>query len=264
MAGRRDESRAADARVAPEGVRDLARDLAARVSWERETGVAGYPPATANPVAVGELSEPPGFALEPKPSSLPDARPDPRAALLELRAEIGDCTRCPLAEGRTELVFGEGSPDARLVFVGEGPGRDEDLSGRPFVGAAGQLLDRIITAIGLRREDVYICNVVKCRPPGNRDPKPEESEVCGRFVRRQIAIVQPDVVVALGKPSAQFLLSTDRPISKLRGRFHDLDGVAVMPTYHPAYLLRNESAKRPVWEDMKQVRDRLGLTSPPG
>jgi DNA polymerase len=220
----------------------LARALAQRVRWEQETGAAGFPPG------------------EPPPADLPSTEPE--AALLALRTEIGDCTRCPLAAGRTELVFGEGSPRARLVFVGEGPGRDEDLSGRPFVGAAGQLLDRIIAAIGLARDDVYICNVVKCRPPGNRDPLPEETAVCGRFVRRQLEIIRPEVVVALGRPAAQYLLDTDQPIGRLRGRFHELGDLVVMPTFHPAYLLRNAEGKRPVWEDMKQVRDRLGLTSP--
>jgi DNA polymerase len=223
----------------------LARALAQRVRWEQETGAAGYAPQEAPPPIVEEPSEQPG------------------AALLALRAEIGDCTRCPLAAGRTKLVFGEGSPRARLVFVGEGPGRDEDLSGRPFVGAAGQLLDRIIAAIGLARDDVYICNVVKCRPPGNRDPLPEETAVCGRFVRRQLEIIRPEVVVALGRPAAQYLLDTEQPIGRLRGRFHELGETSVMPTFHPAYLLRNAEGKRPVWEDMKQVRDRLGLTSPP-
>jgi len=223
----------------------LARDMAERIRWEQETGVAGYPPSA--------VLEAPPVAAE---------RLEPGPALLELREEIGDCTRCPLSEGRTELVFGEGSPAARLVFVGEGPGRDEDLSGRPFVGAAGQLLDRIIAAIGLEREEVYICNIVKCRPPGNRDPEPEEAATCGEFVWRQLRIIRPEVVVALGKPAAQFLLRTDQPISRLRGRFHEQDGLLIMPTFHPAYLLRNAGAKRPVWEDMKQVRDRLGLESP--
>jgi uracil-DNA glycosylase len=215
-------------------VADLARALAARIRWDEELGA-------------------PGYALRPAQAC------DPAAALASLRAEIGDCTRCKLHEGRTRIVFGEGDPRAALAFVGEGPGRDEDLSGSPFVGAAGQLLTRIINAIGLKRSDVYICNVVKCRPPKNRDPEPDEIATCGPFLRRQLEIIGPRVVVALGRPAAQFLLGTTEPISALRGSFRDAGGVRVMPTFHPAYLLRNESAKRPVWEDMKKVRDALGL-----
>jgi uracil-DNA glycosylase len=217
-------------------VGDLSRDLATRLRWEAELGASGFP-------------------------ALSDARAgddDPAALLEALRAEIGDCTRCRLHEGRTKIVFGEGDPRASLAFVGEGPGRDEDVSGSPFVGAAGQLLNKIIGAIGLDRKDVYICNVVKCRPPKNRDPEPDEAATCGVFARRQLAIVRPKIVVALGRPAAQFLLGTSEPISALRGVFREVDGVRVMPTFHPAYLLRNESAKRPVWEDMKRVRDALG------
>ncbi len=228
---------------------ELARALKARIEWDVETGVEGYP-REAGPRAVAvKAAATPGDA----------ATGDPAAELAALREELGDCTRCPLHAGRTKIVFGEGNPRARLVFVGEGPGRDEDKSGKPFVGAAGRLLDKIIAAIGLRREDVYICNVVKCRPPNNRDPAPDEAATCGPFMRRQLAIIRPEVVVALGKPAARFLLDTDAPIGRLRGRFHDLDGAKLMPTYHPAYLLRNAAGKRPVWEDMKQVRDLLGL-----
>jgi DNA polymerase len=232
-----------------DGIDELARALKAGIEWDIETGVEGYPreaglPATSAAAAAAPVAP---------------ANGDREVALAALREEIGECTRCPLHAGRTKIVFGEGDPRARLVFVGEGPGRDEDLSGRPFVGAAGQLLDKIIAAIGLGRDDVYICNVVKCRPPGNRDPAPEEAATCGPFMRRQLAIIRPEVVVALGKPAARFLLGTEAPIGQLRGRFHDFDGVKLMPTYHPAYLLRNSAGKRPVWEDMKQVRDLLGL-----
>jgi len=224
-------------------IRDLAADLAERIRWEAELGGTGYPAASAGS----------GAAAPPRPCA------DPAAALAALRSEIGDCTRCKLHEGRTNLVFGDGDPHARLVFVGEGPGHDEDLSGVPFVGAAGQLLTKIISAIGLDRKDVFICNIVKCRPPKNRDPEPDEVATCGPFLRRQLAIVAPRVIVALGRPAAQFLLDTKEPITALRGKFRDLGGARVMPTFHPAYLLRNESAKRPVWEDMKLVRDALGL-----
>jgi uracil-DNA glycosylase len=222
-------------------LRDLARDLAERIRWEAELGVVGYSKGSAPPTAAAPAKR----------------CADPAAGLAALRAEIGDCTRCKLHEGRTNLVFGDGDPMARLVFVGEGPGHDEDLSGVPFVGAAGQLLTKIIAAIGLDRKDVYICNVVKCRPPKNRDPEPDEVATCGPFLRRQLEIVAPSVIVALGRPAAHFLLDTNEPISALRGSFRDLGGARVMPTFHPAYLLRNESAKRPVWEDMKLVRAAL-------
>ena len=231
-----------------DGIGDLARALKAGIEWEIETGVEGYPRGAGLSAATEST------ACIPRNV----ATGDPEAALAALRAEIGECTRCPLHAGRTKLVFGEGNPRARLVFVGEGPGRDEDLSGRPFVGAAGRLLDKITAAIGLGREEVYICNVVKCRPPDNRDPAPDEAATCGPFMRRQLGIIRPAVVVALGRPAAGFLLGTDAPIGQLRGRFHDLDGIRLMPTYHPAYLLRNAAGKRPVWEDMKQVRDLLG------
>ncbi|MFO8073822.1 MAG: uracil-DNA glycosylase [Polyangia bacterium] len=230
---------------------DLARALADRLRWEAELGAEVFPPASRaveRPVATRET--PPGERDEAR---------DPGAELEALRAEIGDCERCPLHAGRNRIVFGGGRPDARLVLVGEGPGREEDLSGRPFVGPAGQLLDRILAAIGLSREDVYICNVVKCRPPGNRDPEPEEAQTCGRFLRRQLRIIHPQVIIALGRPAAAYLLDTAASVRRMRGRFHDYEGIDLMPTYHPAYLLRNESAKRPVWEDFKKVRDRLGL-----
>lgn len=173
--------------------------------------------------------------------------------LSNLRAEIGDCTRCPLHKGRTHLVFGVGNPKASLMFVGEGPGADEDLKGEPFVGRAGQLLTKMIEAMGLKRPEVYIANVVKCRPPGNRNPEPIEIATCLPYLKRQIEIIQPKVVVALGKFSAQTLLQTEIPITKLRGEFHDYGPVKMMPTYHPAFLLRNPNMKRAVWEDLKKV-----------
>lgn len=175
--------------------------------------------------------------------------------LTALRGDIGDCTRCVLHTlGRKQVVFGVGNPDADLMFVGEAPGADEDIKGEPFVGRAGQLLTKIIEAIGLAREDVYIANVIKCRPPGNRNPEPEEVATCSPFLLRQIDIVRPRVIVALGTFSAQLLLSTDAPISRLRGRLHDFRGIKLMPTFHPAYLLRSPDKKRDVWEDMKIVR----------
>jgi len=184
-------------------------------------------------------------------------------SLAELRAVLGDCTRCKLAGGRTTIVFGVGNPQADVMFVGEGPGEDEDRQGEPFVGRAGGLLTDIITkGMGLRREDVYIANVVKCRPPNNRNPELDEIAACEPFLRRQIALVRPKVIVALGKFAAQVLLRSRVPISKLRGVWSAYDGVPVMPTFHPAYLLRTPSDKKLVWEDVKQVLERLGLPIP--
>jgi uracil-DNA glycosylase len=182
--------------------------------------------------------------------------PSPESALATLRNEIGpECSRCKLhALGRTQVVFGVGNPNADLMFVGEAPGADEDVQGEPFVGRAGQLLTKIIEAIGLRREDVYIANVIKCRPPGNRNPEPDEVEQCEPFLFRQIDTVRPKVIVALGKFAAQCLLRTNDPITRIRGREFKYRDAILIPTYHPAYLLRTPSAKREVWEDMKRVR----------
>lgn len=183
-------------------------------------------------------------------------------SLESIRMDLGDCRRCALGDDRKNIVFGVGNPDARVVFVGEGPGRDEDLQKEPFVGEAGKLLTKIIEAMGFSRSDVYICNVVKCRPPQNRDPLPGEISVCAPFMLRQVLSINPDVVVALGKFSAQTLLGVKTPISRLRGSFQDYHGIPLMPTYHPAALLRDQSLKRDVWEDMKQVLKKLGLTKP--
>jgi uracil-DNA glycosylase family 4 len=203
-------------------------------------------PASHEPAAVVEYS---GSAIIPL---------TPVNALAAVRADIGDCTRCKLHRmGRTQIVFGVGNPEADLMFVGEAPGRDEDLQGFPFVGRAGQLLTKIIEAIALKREDVYIANVIKCRPPENRNPEPDEVETCEPFLFRQIDIVKPKVIVALGKFGAQTLLRTLDPISRLRGRVFDYRGAKLIPTFHPAYLLRNPSSKREVWEDMKLVRSLL-------
>jgi DNA polymerase len=177
--------------------------------------------------------------------------------LRRVREDLGDCRRCKLAGGRRNIVFGQGNPNARLMFVGEAPGADEDEQGLAFVGRAGQLLTRIIEAIGLRRDDVFIANTIKCRPPENRNPEPDEIEACQPFLEAQIASIRPRVIVGLGKFGAQWLLQTAAPITRIRGRLADyprLDGIKVMPTYHPAYLLRNPAAKKDVWEDMKVVR----------
>ncbi|UCF56858.1 MAG: uracil-DNA glycosylase [Deltaproteobacteria bacterium] len=180
-------------------------------------------------------------------------------SLEDLRKFIGDCTRCKLCYGRTNLVFGEGSPEALLVFVGEGPGREEDLAGIPFVGEAGRLLTRIINAMGLNREEVYICNVVKCRPPNNRDPEEDEIETCLPFLREQLNLIRPQVICTLGRVAGQALLGKEFKITQEKGRWRSFMDIALMPTYHPAYLLRNPSAKRQVWEDIKKVMKHMGL-----
>jgi DNA polymerase len=183
---------------------------------------------------------------------------DPAAALAAVRADIGDCTRCKLhGLGRRQIVFGVGNPDADLMFVGEAPGADEDIQGIPFVGRAGQLLTKIIEAIGLKREDVYIANVIKCRPPQNRNPEPDEVDTCEPFLFQQVDIIKPKVIVALGTFAARALLRTLDPISRLRGRVYEYRGAKLIPTFHPAYLLRNPASKRDVWEDMKVVRGLL-------
>ena len=174
-------------------------------------------------------------------------------SLEDIRLDLGDCRRCKLASGRKHIVFGKGNAGARLVFVGEGPGFEEDQKGEPFVGAAGRLLTKIIDAIQLSREQVYICNIIKCRPPGNRNPESDEIESCLPFLEKQLAAIRPDFICALGKVAAQTLLKSDTPISRLRGRFHDYNGIKVLPTYHPAYLLRNPEKKREVWEDMQML-----------
>ena len=178
--------------------------------------------------------------------------------LADVEQDLGDCHRCGLSKERTNIVFGVGSPEAKLVFVGEGPGFDEDKQGEPFVGRAGQLLTKIIQAMGLQREQVYICNIVKCRPPGNRNPKPDEIDTCSPFLERQLLSIKPDFICALGTFAAQTLLNTTVPISRLRGQFHDYIGIKLMPTYHPAYLLRNAGKKRDVWEDMQKLMKEMG------
>lgn len=214
------------------------------------------------------------IAPPPRPETLPICPPGVigsnrggtnscrQESLDQIRDDLGECQRCPLCQGRKTIVFGVGSPTARLVFVGEAPGREEDERGEPFVGEAGRLLDRILFAMGLERSQVYICNVEKCRPPQNRDPLPEEIAACEPFLVRQLMAIQPRVIVTLGRFAAQTLLRDMTPISKLRGRWHSYQGIPLMPTFHPAYLLRNPGEKREVWEDMKLVVQRLREDSP--
>ncbi len=177
--------------------------------------------------------------------------------LEEIRTDLGECKRCKLHRTRKTIVFGEGNPAAKLMFVGEGPGFDEDVQGRPFVGRAGQLLTKIIESIKLKREEVYIANIIKCRPPQNRNPEPDEIQACHGFVLAQIEAIRPKIICALGTFAAQTLLQTDAKISTLRGRFHTVKGIKVMPTYHPAFLLRNPERKKDVWEDMKKIAEEL-------
>ena len=230
---------------------ELARAVLAHVQYQRALGAVGVPASTA--------ADPTDAEDAPAPSVACDATPTP-GTLADLRADIGDCRRCKLAPHRTHLVFGVGNPHARVAFVGEAPGADEDARGEPFVGRAGQLLTEIITkGMRLRRDDVYICNVIKCRPPGNRNPEPDEVASCEPFLQRQLATIGPEVVVALGKFAAQTLLRSKTPITQLRGRWFDYQGIMLMPTFHPAYLLRNPGDKRLVWEDIQKVMRVLGL-----
>ena len=184
---------------------------------------------------------------------------DKKAALLELFNEFKDCRLCALHKTRTRLVFGSGSPEAKLMFIGEAPGYDEDQKGEPFVGAAGQLLTKIIEAMKLKREEVYIANCLKCRPPHNRNPLPDEIALCSPILRRQVEIIRPKVICALGKFAAQTLLRTEDPISRLRGKFFDFNGIKLMPTFHPAYLLRNPADKKLVWADAQLMMKELGI-----
>ena len=250
-------------------VQEVLDQVRAYVEYQQSTGLDAVPrrpraPATARAAQPTEASSPPPITSSPAPTPAPKAAatadlfvaPGLRRAstLEELRAELGDCQRCKLCNGRTHIVFGVGNPHARLMFVGEGPGRDEDLQAEPFVGRAGQLLTEIITkGMKLRRADVYIANVIKCRPPENRNPEPDEIAACQPFLLRQIEIIQPKVLVALGTFAAQTLLGMKTPISRLRGHWYDYHGIKLMPTLHPAYLLRNPNDKRLVWEDIKMV-----------
>ena len=226
--------------------------LTEHLKFASELGVAGV---SRDPVWRTRPAD-----TSPAAAAADEARPLPvfasaAEALVGVRTEIGDCTRCKLhAQGRRQIVFGVGSPEADLMFVGEAPGADEDIQGIPFVGRAGQLLTKIIEAIGLKREDVYIANVIKCRPPGNRNPEQDEVETCEPFLFQQIDIIRPKVIVALGTFAARTLLRTLDPISRLRGRVYEYRGAKLIPTFHPAYLLRNPASKREVWEDMKVVR----------
>jgi DNA polymerase len=223
---------------------EIARDARRHLAWLSDAG-------------VGEVPAPCAPTPDPGPYTLSD-KGCGSATLLAIRRELGECTRCKLAGGRTKLVFGVGDPRAELMFVGEGPGADEDRQGEPFVGRAGQLLTKMIEAMGYRREEVYIANVVKCRPPENRNPEPDEMDACEPFLRAQIGAVKPRVIVALGKVAVQALLRETTAISRLRGRWFTYEGVKLMPTFHPAYLLRSPEEKKKAWEDLQLVMKELG------
>jgi len=262
--------------------------LSARVNYYREMGIYDFyrrpveegvnvaVEAVASPEVVESIPE--NISLMPKatksasqPASAPatslpvlppiDAKDKP-AALIALREHIGDCTRCRLSKGRTKLVFGVGNPDADIMFVGEGPGADEDAQGEPFVGRAGQLLNNMISAMGIRREDVYIANVVKCRPPNNRAPEKDETDTCSPFLMQQIDIVKPKVIVALGATAAKNLLAMNDSMGALRGRWYEFRGTKLVVTYHPAYLLRDPRQKKETWKDLQMVMKFLGLKPP--
>ncbi len=221
-------------------LQELVENLSEWLHYQRRLGWRGLPPEPAVAAASGEAK-----SREKVPT------------LAEVRAAMGKCRRCKLYAGATQLVFGEGSPSARLMFIGEAPGAEEDLQGRPFVGAAGQLLNNLLSKLGLPREEVYITNVVKSRPPGNRDPEPEEIEACLPFLKMQIAAIQPVVIVTLGRIAAQALLGTKEPLTRMRGQWRRYDHIRVMPTFHPSYLLRFPKERQKTWEDMQQVMEYL-------
>lgn len=245
----------------------LAQAARARLEGWRDTGVEAIDrdapearSAAAAPAVLAPSSPVETTPLDGEPDYLTHPGVREAGSLADLRTVIGDCQRCKLAPHRTRLVFGVGNPDAELVFVGEAPGRDEDQQGEPFVGAAGQLLTEIIVkGMKIRRQDVYIANIIKCRPPQNRNPEPDEIAACEPFLKRQLALIRPKAIVALGTFAAQCLLRTRTPISRLRGVWTDYQGIPLMPTFHPAYLLRNPGDKRLVWRDIQQVMARLGL-----
>ena len=238
------------------------------------SGVESGEPATEISAAPGRSEQSQNHSLQenepiplrksiqaPPPVSVPAVQ-DRFAALQTIREDIGECTRCALHRGRNKLVFADGDPNARLMFVGEGPGADEDAQGLPFVGRAGQLLNNMIAAMGLKREEVYIANVVKCRPPQNRTPEPDEANTCSQFLFRQIDVVQPEVIVALGATAATYLLGQRQPLAGLRGRVHSFRGSKLIVTYHPAFLLRDPRQKKEAWADLQIAMRELGLKAP--
>jgi DNA polymerase len=247
---------------------EIARELRKHLAWQEGEKVV-LVPITASVTAAPLRSPSPGLR-PPSPvgegivsgvsgvSAVSAASSGPVKTLDEVRTELGDCKRCKLCNGRTQIVFGSGNPHAELVFVGEGPGAEEDAQGIPFVGKAGQLLTKMIEAMKFRRDDVYICNVVKCRPPNNRNPEPDEIAACEPFLKAQLKALNPKVIVCLGKFATQTLLRESTTISRLRGQWREYEGIPLMPTYHPAYLLRTPEDKKLAWADLQQVMKRFG------
>jgi uracil-DNA glycosylase len=255
---------------------DIVAEVRAHLEYQRALGVRSIelrsravqspssPPATVVPPKKQTAAAPTAPPVIKETAKTAVAVPSGQPATLEgIREEIGDCTRCKLHKGRTNIVFGEGDPKATILFVGEGPGFEEDQQGRPFVGAAGQLLTDIIEkGMKIARVEVYICNIVKCRPPNNRNPEPDEVEACIGFVKRQIRAIKPKVIVTLGNVPTQNLLGTTQGITKIRGTWQEYEGIPVMPTFHPSYLLRSPGEKKHVWGDIQLVMKKLGMAVP--
>jgi uracil-DNA glycosylase family 4 len=261
---------------------ELREALAAQLEYYRDLGIFDFYQRAASGAMLVEIAEPvaasqieiveePPIAARKSAPSLPIVNPTQdyskiagkgAEAMVQIREEIGDCTRCKLSVGRNKIVFGDGDPNARLMFVGEGPGADEDAQGLPFVGRAGQLLNNMINAMGLKREQVYIANIVKCRPPQNRVPEPDEAGTCMPFLEQQIAAVQPEIIIALGATAATYLLGAKSSLGSLRGKLHASRGAKLIVTYHPAFLLRDPRQKKEAWADLKIAMAELGLRAP--
>ena len=240
-------------------VRDLVEQVRGHITAEQAWGL------DPELMVTDDVSQATSSPVPTSAPAQPSAAPDQAERILELNAmatEVAACQRCDLCQERTQTVFGDGHPNADLVFVGEGPGAEEDRQGIPFVGRAGQLLTKMIESIGMTREEVYIGNIVKCRPPKNRAPLPTEIAACRPYLIKQLALLQPKVIVTLGNVATQAMLQNQQSISRLRGHFQDFNGIALMPTFHPAYLLRSPSKKQLVWEDLQLIRDRLKACSP--
>jgi len=241
---------------------DSKRALASRVQYYREMGIDTFYRRGEAPEPIACVAAEAAAAPQPQKYTAHDLPSDKPAALQIIRNEIGDCTRCRLHEQRTNLVFGVGNVNADIMFVGEGPGADEDAQGEPFVGRAGQLLNNMINAMGLKREDVYIANVVKCRPPGNRTPEKDECDTCSPFLMKQIEVVKPKMIVALGAVAAKNLLQMNDTMANLRGHIYDFRNTQLVVTYHPAYLLRDPRQKAETWKDLQMVLKHLGMAVP--
>jgi uracil-DNA glycosylase len=253
---------------------ELKRALAERIRYYNQLGIYDFYRRESDSGIQIHPNEPEPLPKAKAPAAIPvelsySAKPesafsDPSQALRAIREDIGDCTRCRLhKQGRKQIVFGVGNPRAELMFIGEAPGADEDMQGEPFVGRAGQLLTNMIKAMGLRREDVYIANIIKCRPPGNRTPERDECETCSPFLMRQIATIKPKAIVALGAVAARTLLAINAPMMELRGHWYDFRGTKLAVTYHPAFLLRDPRQKKEAWKDLQMVMKELGLKPPP-